>query len=178
VAETRRLFFAIWPDEAAAKALHETAREAQRTCGGRLMRRDTLHLTLAFLGEVSRERVADAEAAAAAVAFEPFELTLDRLGYWRHNRIVWGGAELPALSVLAETLARQLRSAGFRLEARPFVAHMTLLRDAHCTEVPKLAAAVAWPVSQFMLVESLSDRTGARYAPVGAWPARPMVGPG
>ena len=171
MAETRRLFFAVWPDAAAAKRLHDRAREGQRACGGRLMRRETLHLTLAFLGDIAAARCADAAAVAADIAFDAFTLTLDRLGYWQHNRILWAGGESPALSATAAVLGDGLRAAGFRLEARPFVAHMTLLRDARCPAAPSLAAPIAWPVSEFTLVESALSARGSQYQVVGRWPA-------
>lgn len=167
-----RLFFAVWPDAPAAQALHETAREAQRTCGGRLMRRETLHLTLAFLGEIPAARLVDATAVAADIRFDAFTLTLDRLDYWKHNRILWAGGESAPLAALANRLGDGLRAAGFRLEARPFVAHLTLLRDARCESVPPLAASIAWPVSEFTLVESVLTDKGSRYEIVGRWPAR------
>ncbi len=53
----RRLFLALWPGEAVAGALDAAGLEAQRLCGGRRMRRDTLHLTLVFLGDVEASRI-------------------------------------------------------------------------------------------------------------------------
>jgi RNA 2',3'-cyclic 3'-phosphodiesterase len=177
VTESRRLFFAVWPDEAAARALHETAREAQRVCGGRLMRRETLHLTLAFLGGIPAARFVDAASVAADIAFDAFTLTLDQLAYWKHNRIVWCGGESEPLAALATTLSDGLRGAGFRLESRPFVAHMTLLRDARCAAPPPLAAPIAWPVSEFTLVESSLSDKGPQYEVVGRWGSRrPLSG--
>ena len=52
-----RLFFALWPSLTAAEKLAATATEAARRIGGRATRRETLHLTLAFLGEVADEHV-------------------------------------------------------------------------------------------------------------------------
>jgi len=130
------------------------------------MRRDTLHLTLAFLGDIPAERLVEATRVADGVVAEPFSLTLDRLGYWKHNRIVWAGGESPPLTFLAGALTDGLRAAGFALEARPFVAHLTLLRDAHCVDVPSLPAPVAWPVREFVLAQS----GNGRYEVIGRWP--------
>ena len=168
--DKRRLFFAVWPDAPAVKYLHEAARDAQRHCGGRLMCRETLHLTLAFLGEVPAARVADATAVADDMSFAPFTLTLDRLDYWKHNRILWAGGESAELAMLATSLGDGLRAAGFRLDARPFVAHLTLLREARC-EAPPVADPVAWPVREFTLVESNLAPGGSRYDIIGRWPA-------
>lgn len=166
----RRVFFALWPDAVAAKALHAAARAAQGGCGGRLMRRETLHITLAFLGGVSAARLADARAAAAMVGGEPFAFVIDRLGCWKHNRILWAGSEAAPVAALAAALGAGLKSAGFQLDARPFAAHVTLLRDARCpTPLPPLPP-IAWPVTEFVLAESQTTPDGSRYEVIGRWP--------
>jgi 2'-5' RNA ligase len=170
MAESHRLFFAVWPDEAAVQALHEAASEAHVQCGGRLMRRETLHLTLAFLGEIPAGRWIDATAAAAGIAVAPFTVTLDRVEYWKHNRIVWAGGQSEPLAALASSLQAGLRAVGFQLETRPFVAHMTLLRDARCAAPPALVAPISWPVREFTLVESKLPKAGPKYEIVGRWP--------
>ncbi len=135
------------------------------------MRGETLHLTLAFLGEIPAERVATAMSAAESLAStEAFDLTLDRLDYWQHNRILWAGGVSPRLTLLADTLAGRLREAGFTLDARAFAAHVTLLRDARCDSVPSLPAPLAWPVREFVLAESRPTAAGARHDIIGRWP--------
>jgi 2'-5' RNA ligase len=166
-----RCFFAVWPDDSVLESFHRVAAGAQMTCGGRVMRRDTLHLTLAFLGDIPTERVGDARRVADAIAAAPFDLTIDRLGYWRHNRILWaGGAVPPRLTFIADALSVGLRAAGFTLDVRPFAPHVTLLRDAHCAEMPVLPQSLAWPVREFVLAESRLSSSGARYEIVGRWP--------
>ena len=165
------MFFALWPDRAAAARLAELALKAQALCGGRVMRRETLHLTLAFIGEVAPERMASLRQAASRVGAQAYALSLDRLDCWRRNGIVWAGCREPAqpLIALAGQLEAQLSAAGFALEARSFMAHLTLLRDAQC--LPLLACeAVAWPVDEFVLVESPRSSSGAGYTVVDRWP--------
>lgn len=139
------------------------------------MRRDTLHLTLAFLGDLSSDRVAEARRVADAIVAPQFDLVLDRLGYWRHNRILWAGGVSPRLTFVAAALADGLRAADFALDTRPFVPHMTLLRDAHCAEPPPLPQAIDWSANEFVLAESRLSGDGARYEIVGRWP---LVQPG
>ena len=167
-----RLFFALWPPFDVVKQLHDAASAAQAHCGGRLMRRDSLHMTLAFLGSVSAPRVTDAEAAADGVTATAFDLAVDRLGYWKRKRIVWAGsaAGTAALVDLAGDLARQLRAVGFVLEDRPFAAHVTLLRNADCRESPDIGDVIDWPVADFALIESYPDVDGSRYAVRRRWP--------
>lgn len=166
-----RCFFALWPESTLAASLHELAAGARASCGGRLMRRETLHLTLAFLGEIPNERVATAKAVAESLAgAEAFDLALDRLDYWKHNRILWAGGVSPRLTLLADTLAGRLRAAGFTLDTRAFAAHLTLLRDARCDAVPAQLAPLAWPVREFVLAESRPTAAGAAYDIIGRWP--------
>lgn len=168
----RRLFFALWPSPEVARRLYDTALSLQRDCGGRAMRRDSLHLTLAFLGAVPVSRVADAAAAADTVAADHFSLELDRVSCWKHNRVAWiGCSEAPAaLLGLAADLAEKLRASGLELETRPFAAHATLLRNADCTAaLPPLATTIVWPVEDFALVESHTGPGGSRYEVVRRW---------
>jgi 2'-5' RNA ligase len=182
---TRRLFFALWPDAAIAERLHELAKSAHVRCGGRLMRLDTLHATLAFLGDIPEERCAAAIAAADSLRGEQFDLVVDRLGFWRNNHILWAGSATPppALVRLADELGRLLRDAGFSLDARAFALHVTLLRKALCPasageagEFSAIADPVLWPVRDFALVESHLDVAGARYEVLRRWPLGAPIG--
>lgn len=168
----RRLFFALWPTADVAAALHVAAKAAHKSCGGRVMRRESLHLTLAFLGEIVASRVTLAEEIAAGITAEPFTLVLDRIACWKHNRIVWAGCSdmPPALPALADGLGKQLRTAGFSLDKRPFAAHATLVRNGDCRAPLPALTPIAWPVSEFVLVESTLQPVGSQYEIVSRWP--------
>jgi len=93
------------------------------------------------------------------------DLRLEEARYWRHNRIVWvGPRETPApLAALAEDLQRELEAEGFRLDARPFQVHITLIRNAHSPRGLPALPALDWPVREFLLMRSNIERDGARY---------------
>lgn len=171
---SRRVFFALWPDAAALDALEAAASAGEACCGGRRMRRDSLHLTLAFIGAVSSAQLEQLHEIAAGIAAEPYELVLDRLGWWAHNRILWAGCgETPSRQRrLYEALAGALTAAGFQLDPRPHVPHLTLLRHARCDGQPELAAPIRWRVEEFTLVESRPQADGARYHVLKSWPLR------
>jgi 2'-5' RNA ligase len=179
---TARLFFALCPPADVAERLHAAAVEAAQACGGRIMRLETLHLTLAFLGEVALDRLDELCGIAAAIEGCTLYLNLDRIGWWRHNQIVWAGLsehhvshDLPRL---AAALSSRLVEAGFHVEQRAFVPHVTLLRKAGRSRkadtegVARLPVwnALAWPVVDFVLVRSLSSAAGTDYRIVGRWP--------
>ena len=83
-----RLFFALWPPAPVARSLANQADALAERSGGRATRRETIHLTLAFLGDVGEAQLPEVLETARAVAAAPFELKLDRLGFWRHNRLI------------------------------------------------------------------------------------------
>src|SRR5260221_5209323 len=117
----------------------------------RPVRPELMHVTLAFLGWVPDDRLADATAAAMAAAAgnAPFDLTFDHAGRFPATgrpRAVWLGAGAGAaeLGRLAADTARELRDRSFAHEDRPFTAHLTLARvraDASGPEARTIAAA-------------------------------------
>jgi RNA 2',3'-cyclic 3'-phosphodiesterase len=179
-----RLFFALWPDALTASRLHALARRYQDSLGGRVMRVDTLHLTLVFLGEIAPERLPFAKAAAERVfpaQSEPpcpdrIDLRFDRAACWRRQGLVClGMQQVPELlRRLQHELAVQLSAAGFRMELREYRPHITLLRkvvDAS-PEIENPAVPVDWTARDFVLVSSSLNVNGSRYEQIGRWPLR------
>lgn len=166
-----RLFFALWPPPQAARALGEWARAVQRDSGGRVTTEETIHLTLAFLGDADPARAA---AAARRVRGKAFELPIDAALYWKHNQIVWAGPQaMPAeLSDMVGQLHGALKADGFVLEERPFAAHITLLRKAGKPATLAPLPPLAWPAREFTLVRSTPSGSGSRYEILERFPLR------
>jgi RNA 2',3'-cyclic 3'-phosphodiesterase len=114
---TQRLFFALWPDEQVRARLADAARRWTR----KPITDERLHLTLVFLGNRSAAERQCFSEAAATIAGEPFELTLDYLGAWPRRGIRWlGTTHIPeALFALVQELNRVLPPCGYQVEARP-----------------------------------------------------------
>lgn len=160
-----RLFFALWPPAQAAQSLHAWAQEAARETRGRVTRAETIHLTLAFLGEVEESRSSSLKSIGQASVGKPHTLPIEQARWWAHNRIVWAGPnEIPMpLMELAKDLKSRLLGEGFPLESRAFAAHVTLIRKARePRELPPLPA-IDWPVDEFVLVRSVLSREGSSY---------------
>ena len=160
-----RLFFALWPPAQTARALGEWAAEVAKPRGGKVTAVDNIHLTLAFLGDGEPE---GATAAARKVNAARHRLPIDAAQYVQRNEMVWVGpaAVPPALGALAADLQHALRGAGFDLEARPFRAHVTLIRKApRPTSIPPLPQ-VPWPVDEFLLMRSRTSSKGSTYEPL------------
>ena len=169
---TARLFFAAWPDNGVQQALHAVALRARSECGGRAIAQRNIHLTLAFLGDVARERLVESQSVAAGSGGLRCDLAVDRLQYWKHNRILWAGVERcpQSLVELVGRLTADLRAGGFKLDERAYVPHITLLRNARRAPTDRMLPRVLWPIVDFALIESAERGDGRVYEVVERWP--------
>ena len=160
-----RLFFALWPPPEAAQALSEWAGALEGASAGKPTAVEKIHLTLAFLGEADP---AKALAAGRRVRGRAFDFPVDLARYWRENHIVWVGPKtMPReLEQVVRDLHAALREQGFGLDARPFRAHITLLRKARAPRTLAALPSIAWRVSEFLLVRSALSPKGSTYEPI------------
>ena len=167
----RRLFFALWPDEATRDALAAIAEAALGGDSGRLVAPENLHLTLAFLGSVDETLRACAERAAGRISAPAFTLELVHAGRWPRARVLWSAPEETpeALSELAFSLNDALRDCGYTPESRAFRAHITLARKIRGRSAEIAHAPVRWRVAEFHLMASETHPRGARYQRLGTW---------
>ena len=93
---SQRLFFALWPSAAQAEAMMPWVHSACQACGGRMMRQDTLHMTLAFLGSTDADRVKALQQAVPAWSARVGTMILSRYGCFTKPRIVWAGPDQEA----------------------------------------------------------------------------------
>lgn len=166
-----RLFIAINFSESTLKALLAARERLRELTGGAgsFTHGGSLHLTLAFLGEVERERAPLAVEAMEAAQGRPMTLIFDRAGHFkREGGDIWwaGGPENPALAAYRKRLVRELRARGFVLEARRFTPHVTLARRV-TAELPLDVRLLPEPVSEHVssagLVLSELGRGAPRY---------------
>jgi 2'-5' RNA ligase len=94
-----------------------------------------IHLTLAFLGELTDTQLTEAMQAAeiAAQEVDPFTYRLLRLGIFgssQQPRVLWVGIDEPTgvLAQLHRVLNQALEERGFEIDKRPFSPHLTLAR--------------------------------------------------
>ena len=147
----------------------------------RPVKAELLHLTLAFLGRVGDERLADAAAAVtlAARGADAFEVVLDHAGRFPatgHPHTIWIGAGLgaQAVSAIGARVREELRSRVLAYDEKPLRTHVTLARvrdDADAEDRRAVAAivrAIAFPplrfrVDRIVLFESVLSPKGPRY---------------
>jgi len=166
-----RLFFALWPSDELRSALAPRIRALQPAEVGRPQRPDQWHATLEFLGSVPASRLATVREAAGEVRAGPCEILFDAVEYWRRPEVLCLVARvLPApLGELVAQLRASLAARGFEPESRPFKAHLTLARKVTHPVAIEPFEPLHWPVADFALVESITDRSGSLYTPLAAW---------
>lgn len=137
-APPQRLFIALpCPLSPSIAAALDTLGDVQRdpATGLRVVAADTLHITLAFLGSVPADRIADIHAAMAQLRGMPApRLAITGAGCFANA--LWLGvnetgtdpAEVTPLTALAQRCEAALRARGFTLDRRPFHPHVTLAR--------------------------------------------------
>lgn len=185
---TRRLFFALWPDEAMRQAMVQANHEAVHGCGGRPVAAGNLHVTLAFLGSVPERRLPElgelARAAADAPApatsalasrgapARPLELVFDRIEHWRAAHILCALADRPESRVvaLARRLQEKLLGSGFAPDLKPFRPHVTVARKVSRPSPLTKMNPVVWRFAELALIESRTLPEGALYSVVEAYP--------
>jgi 2'-5' RNA ligase len=181
-----RTFIAICLPDAvrAALASRMAALTPRLPPGVRWVAPESLHLTLAFLGELDGARLAQAEAATAVAAREgvPFALRLTHLGTFgppRAPKVIWAGVtgDSERLRDLQDRLASELALRGFPREDRPFSPHLTLARikaplpPEVARTLPELlrsapeeaADDATWRVREICVMRSERLRSGAVY---------------
>jgi 2'-5' RNA ligase len=126
-----RLFVAInFKAETRARliALREELRTKSQS--GNFSRDENLHLTLAFIGEVSPKKLDKIKAIMDTVTFEPFEVAIDRLGTFARGTLWWAGLrEDKPLMWLQREVEHKLALCGFEMDGRDYHPHITLGRE-------------------------------------------------
>jgi RNA 2',3'-cyclic 3'-phosphodiesterase len=161
-----RLFLALMPPPALRERLGTLADIAHARCGGRRMPDASLHLTLAFLGEVREARAVELAEWVQGLAIEPGEWHINSWGSFRRPGIVWvGGQETnSALERLQGRLWGTLEPLGLGPPPARFIPHVTLLRRAAKLRLERLAPVeLTWPYQRIELIHSITDENGARY---------------
>ncbi|WP_328824935.1 RNA 2',3'-cyclic phosphodiesterase [Uliginosibacterium aquaticum] len=165
-AEFRRAFFALWPPPEVAARLHALGKNKE---GLPLLAGD-LHLTLAFMGDVDAEEFECLRQIAASLSLPRASLSIRSLNYWPHNQILWAAPEIwpPELADFVTDLRAALTNAGFKLDVRDFVPHVTLLRKASADLSLEVVEPVEWPLEGWSLAASAKS-DGLRYRRLAEW---------
>lgn len=165
-----RLFFAYWPSADKAEEIMPWVRQAHALYGGRMMRKDTLHMTLAFLGPVDESAAQELAQACSAWTLPTGSMLLREPGRFRNAKVVWVGpsaaepASLDWLYQAHQQLWNRLEPFGWQAPESTFRPHVSLLRNAGAGELGALQRpAVSWTPERCVLVASRPTDTGSHY---------------
>jgi RNA 2',3'-cyclic 3'-phosphodiesterase len=164
-ARTLRVFFALVPDAATQASLGVRARDVAVRAGGRSIIDANIHLTLAFIGEVGVDRIDVLRDVVDALPREAFVLALDCVGTFRHSEIAWiAPSQVPAaLTALQSSIVAALAKNDFRIEERPFHAHVTLARRCMRHIAKTRSIPIEWRVDRIALLASIAGNGGVCY---------------
>ncbi|MDK4774943.1 RNA 2',3'-cyclic phosphodiesterase, partial [Serratia marcescens] len=91
MSNSRRLFFALSLPDALQQQVIRWRAEAFAPEAGRPVVAANLHLTLAFLGEVTAQKELALRKLAGRIVQPGFSMRLDDLGHWPRPGVVWLG---------------------------------------------------------------------------------------
>jgi 2'-5' RNA ligase len=146
---------------------------------------EKLHITLKFLGDIERARIAvlSSAAARAVAGVEPFELTINEPGSFPPHgqpRVLWLGIVdvFGRLAFMQRALEEECAAVGFPREPRAFKPHLTLARIRSPHGARELAAAhretpfepQRFKVSELVVMLSELGPGGSRYTPLSRHP--------
>ena len=163
MANKERIFIALRPDVESCRNLIEI--QQRILINGRMMPSESLHLTLAFLGDCDPPRKQCVLDRVASIKATPFEMQLDTFGYFAHHRIFYITLNIVPIELLS--LRQQLHStlAPCRFKAAgTFKPHVTLFRGVKTPPFcDPLTKVVRWQVHSVCVERSELSETGARY---------------
>ena len=168
-----RAFIALELPDGFRRQTADLARQLGQAVDGRFLKRETYHLTLAFLGNIddaARGRAMDAmDAACGGVG--PIPLACDGLGKFGkpHDAVLWMGLRRePALDQLAQQLRAELAARDVDFDGKEFRPHITLARRARIPRgaLPALAFPLDDSATRVTLFKSELSREGATYKPL------------
>ncbi len=166
--ETKRLFFALWPDNRQRERLRDIITPMAKSVEGRMVDRRNWHVTLVFVGPFPANRVPYLLGRAAEIEVEPFRLNFDRLEFWPRPKIATLSAATvpPELERLHNQIKAIISDLGLKTEERIYRPHITVVRNARSFTTERLAQRAMTEWSGFELVESVTDARGAIYTVV------------
>jgi 2'-5' RNA ligase len=123
---------------------------------------ENLHLTLAFIGEVSPKKLDKIVAILNTVELSTFDITIEQLGAFspKGNRAQsgatwWAGVQKDkTLMLLQREITYKLAICGFPMDGRKYKPHITIGREVVTAHAPWMFAPFGETVTSFELMKS------------------------
>ena len=163
-----RYFFALNPDDKTRENIVFT--RSQLHCSGREVKSKNIHMTLIFLGDLTQEQLYKMIYEAKLIIFPEFELSLNKLGYFKNSQVVWLGTDtIPeALLHLNQQLLKAAKQSKVAISQQTYKPHVTLSKKlktiANTKTIDKtVVLPVNWKVTNFILFKSIDIEQGVKY---------------
>lgn len=168
-----RLFFALWPNEETRNQLDQVAQQFKNE-NILLTKKNNLHITLEFLGEVSEDDQQALKETVSKITGEIFDIELTRVGWWNKPQILWiGTTQIPKqLLSLVKSIKKCAKQQGLKTDQREYKPHVTIARKVKQVIVPTETFLIPWQVNSFALVISKSTESGVNYQVLQEWPLK------
>lgn len=173
---SQRMFFALPLNEPPAVNQEVLQRLCQLKNAypgkGRAVPDTNLHLTLAFLGQVTAQQRDLLLTEVDQLRIPAFSVRFDQLGYWKRSKVLWlGSEETPGeLLLLAQQLSRCALTVGLPQEERAYKPHITLRRNVwHRPGLQNEQDTFHFHFQRFGLYISAPDRSGVNYRLAREW---------
>lgn len=168
-----RYFFALNPDDKTRENIVFTRSQLFRSGlprSGREVKSKNLHLTLLFLGNLTQEQQHKMIHEAKRITFPEFELSLNKIGYFKKSQIVWLGTDtIPeTLLNLNQQLLMAAKQSELAISQQTYIPHVTLAKkskifDKRETIDKTVLLPVNWKVTGFVLFKSIDTPQGVKY---------------
>lgn len=171
--EQKRLFFGISLPEDCQQEIVRWRADTFPAEAGKPVAAANLHITLAFLGDVSTEKMRVLAKQASRIQQPAFTVTLDDAGHWPRSGVVWLGPKSAprGLLQLAELLRAQAARSGCYQSPMPFHPHVTLLRNAtQPVSLPPRNFRWQSLITRFALFQSCYKQGRTKYESLMDWP--------
>ncbi|MFU2314624.1 RNA 2',3'-cyclic phosphodiesterase [Rahnella sp. PCH160] len=169
----RRLFFALALPAKLQKQVIKWRAENFPQDTGRPVTAANLHITLAFLGEISELKTDALTRVAGRLETQKFSLYLDDIGHWPGSGVVWIGTKRApnGLLQLASVLRSHAARNGCHQSTQPFHPHVSLYRNAtRPVAIPPATPNWQLDAEEFSLYESTYESGRTRYRCLQSWP--------
>lgn len=152
------------------------------------VKKESIHLTLKFLGEIEEKRLKEISNRLKEISsrMSPFKIRIEGAGWFPEGsskpRVLWVGVKYPKdLKNLWEEIEKEMERIGFKPEGREFSPHITIGRVKERGGIGDVMEILKKYTSNFfgemevrriVLFQSILKPDGAEYKPLESFPLR------
>ena len=166
-----RSFLALLPDTELVLDIDAWSLRQFPTLGRRTSVQN-LHTTVCFLGDINARQRQFMEDNLSQTSMDPFNLILDKIGYFPDSEVLWLGCESTSkgFSTLVKICRRLANRTSIRVDKKTAVPHITLARRVVAPiSAPLVPPAFTFAVHELALIESRLTPQGPQYETVMSW---------